>query len=167
MKNPVLLHRRAATIVAAALLTGGTVLARGAAATVSNVSPSDRHAIVPETDSVRQQAGQSPLTWDDSLAEAAQDWADAPASTAGGTLHHGPMSNAAQNISSSPAASATGRWASEKAAYEADPDHDTDRPGYQKWGHYYNMINERYRKIGCGTKSGVLAGSITVCQYAP
>jgi uncharacterized protein YkwD len=98
------------------------------------------------------------LTWDGSLAKAAQDWADDPASAAGGKLHHGPTSNAAENISSSSAASATGRWASEKAACEADPNHDTDSPGYQKWGHYYNMINESYGKIGCGTRSAVPTG---------
>lgn len=174
MKNSTLLHRRAATIVAAALLTGGTILTTGASAlttgasaTVSEVSPSDQQAIVSETNSVRQQAGQSPLTWDDSLAKAAQDWADNPESTAGGSLHHGPMSNAAENISSSSATQATGQWAAEKSAYDADPNHDTDSPGYRKWGHYYNMINERYGKIGCGTKSGVPTGSITVCQYAP
>ncbi|MFK0020912.1 CAP domain-containing protein [Streptomyces sp. NPDC090798] len=39
---------------------------------------------------MRQQAGQSPLAWDDSLAKEAQAWADNPASTAGGSLHHGP-----------------------------------------------------------------------------
>ncbi|MFJ1603653.1 CAP domain-containing protein [Streptomyces sp. NPDC088253] len=167
MKNPTLLRRRAATIVAAALLTGGTTLATGASAAVANVSPSDQHAIVSETNSVRQQAGQSSLAWDDSLAKEAQAWADNPASTAGGSLHHGPMGNAAENISSSPPASATGQWASEKGAYEADPNHDTDSPGYREWGHYYNMINGGYGKIGCGTKSGVPTGSITVCLYAP
>ncbi|MFE5080832.1 spore germination YkwD domain-containing protein [Streptomyces mirabilis] len=71
MENPTLLHRRAATIVAAALSTGGTILTTGASATVSEVSPSDQQAIVSETNSVRRQAGQSPLTWDDSLAKAA------------------------------------------------------------------------------------------------
>ncbi|MEU1030603.1 CAP domain-containing protein [Streptomyces mirabilis] len=88
MENPTLLHRRAATIVAAALSTGGTILTTGASATVSEVSPSDQQAIVSETNGVRRQAGQSPLPWDDSLAKAAQAWADAPASTAGGSLHH-------------------------------------------------------------------------------
>lgn len=88
MENPTLLHRRAATIVAAALSTGGTILTTGASATVSEVSPSDQHAIVSETNGVRRQAGQSPLTWDDSLAKAARAWVDAPASTAGGSLHH-------------------------------------------------------------------------------
>ncbi|MER5905623.1 CAP domain-containing protein [Streptomyces mirabilis] len=39
----------------------------------------------------RRKVGQSPLTWDDSLAKAAQAWADDPASTAGGSLHHGAM----------------------------------------------------------------------------
>ncbi|MGW1760226.1 CAP domain-containing protein [Streptomyces mirabilis] len=91
MENPTLLHRRAATIVAAALPTVGTTLTTGASATVSEASPSDQHAIVYETNSVRRQVGQSPLTWDDSLAKAAQAWADDPASTAGGSLHHGPM----------------------------------------------------------------------------
>jgi hypothetical protein len=41
MENPTLLHRRAATIVAAALSTGGTILTTGASATVSEVGPSD------------------------------------------------------------------------------------------------------------------------------
>ncbi|MGW4976115.1 hypothetical protein [Streptomyces mirabilis] len=80
MENPTLLHRRAATIAAAALSTGGTILTTGASATVSKVSPSDQHAIVSETNSVRRQAGRSSLTW-----------ADDPASTAGGSLHHGAM----------------------------------------------------------------------------
>ena len=68
MEIPTLLHCRAATLVAAALSTDGTILTTGAPATVSEVSPSDQQAIVSETNSVRRQAGQSPLTWDDSLA---------------------------------------------------------------------------------------------------
>ncbi|WP_097224785.1 MULTISPECIES: CAP domain-containing protein [unclassified Streptomyces] len=47
-----------------------------------------QQAILSETNGVRRQVGQSPLTWGDSLAKAAQAWADAPASTAGGSLHH-------------------------------------------------------------------------------
>ncbi|SFF49756.1 hypothetical protein SAMN02787118_107305 [Streptomyces mirabilis] len=43
---------------------------------------SARHRL--RANSVRQQAGQSPSTWDDSLAKAAQAGADNPASTAGG-----------------------------------------------------------------------------------
>ncbi|MFE4822863.1 CAP domain-containing protein [Streptomyces sp. NPDC056704] len=37
---------------------------------------------------MRRLAGQPPLTWDDSLAKAARAWADTPASTEGGSLHH-------------------------------------------------------------------------------
>ena len=52
----------------------------------------------------------------------------------------------------------SGQLSEHVAACEADPNHDTDSPGYQKWGHYYNMINESYGKIGCGTRSAVPTG---------
>ncbi|MFI9275266.1 CAP domain-containing protein [Kitasatospora sp. NPDC052896] len=172
MRNPTRVHHRAANIFATALMTGGMMLATVATATVSHaaefpaaqISPGDQQAILSETNSVRAQAGQSGLTWDGGLASAAQSWADNPASTAGGSLHHGPTGNAAENMSSAGPRQATGHWASEKSAYDSDPNHDpyANQAGYYRWGHYYNMINPSYSKMGCGAKSGV-----TVCRYAP
>ncbi|WP_330455999.1 CAP domain-containing protein [Streptomyces sp. NBC_00820] len=169
MTHPTRVHQRATAIVAAALMTGGMALATGATATVASsaglpadVSSSDQQSIVSETNSVRQGAGQSALSWDDSLAKASQAWADDPASTAGGLQHDESVNNAAENISSSGPTQATGQWASEKSAYDADPDHDSNSVGYKtKWGHYYNMIQPGYTKIGCGASAG-----ITVCRYS-
>ncbi|WP_280701757.1 CAP domain-containing protein [Kitasatospora sp. GP82] len=164
-------------IVAVALMTGGTILAPAATATVSNsaglpaeISAAEQQAILSETNSVRQQAGQSALTWDSALAAEAQSWADDPASTSGGQLHHAAISNAAENMSGYPPNQATGQWASEKSVYDADPNHDpfANQAGYYRWGHYYNMINGSYHRMGCGAKSGVPisgAGWVTVCRY--
>ncbi|MGE7435106.1 MULTISPECIES: CAP domain-containing protein [Kitasatospora] len=152
-------------------MTGGMMLATVATATVSHaaefpaqISPGDQQTMLSQTNSVRAQAGQSGLSWDGGLASEAQSWADNPASTAGGTLHHGSISNAAENMSSGGPGQATGQWASEKSAYDSDPNHDpyANQAGYQRWGHYYNMINPSYSKMGCGARSGV-----TVCRYAP
>ncbi|MEU9176028.1 CAP domain-containing protein [Streptomyces sp. NPDC048550] len=177
MKTLPRVHHRAQALVAAALMTGGMVLATGATAGVSHsavpaeLSPAEQQAIVAETNTVRQQADQQPLTWDAALAAEAQAWADDPASTAGGRLNHAPINNAAENMSGYAPGQATGQWAAEKSAYDADPNHDyvSNRAGYQKWGHYYNMIDSKYQKIGCGAKSGVPipgGGWVVVCRYA-
>nr|WSW41658.1 CAP domain-containing protein [Streptomyces sp. NBC_01001] len=171
------IHHRASALFAAALMTGGMVLATGATATVSHsavlaeLSPAEQQAIVTETNTVRQQADQQPLVWDAALAAEAQAWADDPASTAGGRLNHAPINNAAENMSGYPPGQATGSWAAEKSDYDADPDHDyvSNPAGYRTWGHYYNMIDSKYQKIGCGAKSGVPipgGGWVVVCRYA-
>ncbi|MFB7663528.1 CAP domain-containing protein [Kitasatospora sp. NPDC056138] len=168
MRNPTRAHHRATAVVAAALMSGGTMLATNASAAVSDVSPAEQQAIVSQTNSVRQEAGQPPLTWDSALAAEAQAWADDPASTAGGQLHHADINNAAENMSSSSPSQATGQWAGEKSTYDADPDHDynSNPAGYQRWGHYYNMIQSNYRVVGCGSRSDVPTGSVTVCRYS-
>ncbi|WP_377270085.1 CAP domain-containing protein [Peterkaempfera sp. SMS 1(5)a] len=142
-----------------------TMLATSASAAVSSISPSDQQAIVNETNALREQAGAPPLSWDDGVAAAAQSWADNPLSTPNGpgSLGHSPSFNGAENMSTAGPAAATGQWAAEKSKYDADPNHDPNSSGYKtQWGHYWNMIQSRFTKIGCGARSGV-----TVCQYRP
>ncbi|WP_030155783.1 CAP domain-containing protein [Streptomyces sp. NRRL S-244] len=177
MRNLTRVHHRAGAFAAAALMAGGAMFATGATATVAGsavrpaeLSPAQEQAILAETNTVRQQADQPPLTWDSSLAEQAQAWADDPASTAGGELTHAPVDNAAENMSGYPPDQATGSWATEKSAYDADPDHDyeSNPAGYRTWGHYYNMIDAKWHKMGCGAKSGVPipgGGWVVVCRY--
>ncbi|MFE2587302.1 CAP domain-containing protein [Streptomyces sp. NPDC059378] len=160
-------HRRATAAVAAALMCAGTVLATGATAHAAglpaDISSGDQSTILSQTNTVRQGAGQGALSWDAGLAQGAQAWADDPASLAGGSLRHDQsFNNGAENISGSGPSSATGQWASEKAAYDATTVHDTNSDGYKfQWGHYYNMIVPGYSRIGCGAANG-----ITVCRYA-
>ncbi|MGW2825964.1 CAP domain-containing protein [Streptomyces sp. NPDC001443] len=158
-------HRRATAAVAAALMCAGTVLTTGVTAHATglpaDISGGDQNTILSQTNTVRQGANQGPLSWDSGLAQGAQAWADNPASHAGGLRHDDNFNNGAENISSSGPTSATGQWASEKAAYDATTDHDTNSPGYYTWGHYYNMIVPGYSRVGCGAADG-----ITVCRYA-
>ncbi|MFG2749923.1 CAP domain-containing protein [Streptomyces xanthophaeus] len=169
MKNSTRTHRRVRTL-AAALMAGGILLTAGSGSAFAEVSPADQAAMLAETNKVRQDAGQQPLTWDAALASASQAWADNPASSANNRLNHGPISNGAENMSSSAPSAAVGQWANEKAGYDADPNHDSNSTGYKTvWGHYANMINPSYTKMGCGAKSGVSipGGWVTVCQYSP
>ncbi|MFF4101848.1 CAP domain-containing protein [Streptomyces sp. NPDC001903] len=177
MRNRTRVRHQAGALAAAALLAGGVMLATGATATVAGsavrpaeITPAQQQAILAETNSVRQQANQPALTWDSALAAQAQAWADNPASTAGGQLNHAPLGSAAENMSGHPPDQATGSWAAEKSAYDADPNHDytTNKEGYRAWGHYYNMIDARWHTMGCGAKSGVPiqgAGWVVVCLY--
>ncbi len=139
------------------------MLATSASAAVSDVSAADQQTIVNETNKVRAEAKAPPLTWDDSIAKDAQAWADNPDSTSGGSLKHSPSFNGAENMSSVGPAGATAQWAAEKSKYDADPSKDPNSEAYKtQWGHYWNMIQSRFTKIGCGAREGV-----TVCQYKP
>ncbi|MGI5449863.1 CAP domain-containing protein [Streptomyces sp. CA-243310] len=168
-------HRRAAAVAAAALLAGGLLPATAASATVaasaglpSAVGPAEQQAMLAETNSIRQQNGQPPLSWDGGLANQAQGWADNPKSSAGDRLNHSSL-NVAENISSVGPDGAVGQWASEKGAYDAaGPDHDTNSDSYADWGHYYNMVQPGYSRMGCGARSGagVQGGWVTVCHYS-
>ncbi|MFI5859976.1 CAP domain-containing protein [Streptomyces sp. NPDC051546] len=168
------MHRRAAAAASAALMAGGLLLATGGAATASpaavpaDVSPAEQQAMLVETNGIRQQNGQPPLTWDAGLASQAQSWADDPQSSAGNQLNHS-TANVAENMSSVAPTGAVGQWAAEKAAYDAaGPDYDTGSASYRDWGHYYNMIQPNYTKMGCGAMSGanIPGGWVTVCQYS-
>ncbi|MGW6832813.1 CAP domain-containing protein [Streptomyces sp. NPDC054949] len=168
-------HRRATAAASAVLMAGGLLLATGTSATVaasaslpSAVSPAEQQAMLAQTNSVRQQNDQPPLSWDGGLANQAQDWADDPKSSEGGELHHSSL-NVAENISSVGPDGAVGQWASEKAAYDAaGPGHDTSSESYRNWGHYHNMVQPNYTKMGCGARSEaeVQGGWVTVCHYS-
>ncbi|MDH6538618.1 pathogenesis-related protein 1 [Streptomyces sp. SPB4] len=164
MTNHSRANRRVMTI-AATLMAGGMLLGAGStasAAVPAEVSPGDQTAIVNDTNAIRQTEGAPAIAWDAGLASGAQSWADNPASHAGGLAHDTSFNNGAENMSSAGPSSAVSQWAGEKAAYDAaGPNWDTNSPGYRNWGHYWNMVQKNYTKMGCGAASGV-----TVCRYA-
>ncbi len=155
--------------VAATLMAGGMVLGAGATASaavstslLAGVSPADQAAILSSTNAIRQTEGAPPIAWDAALASGAQAWADNPASHASGLAHDTSFNNGAENMSSIAPSQAVSQWAGEKAAYDAaDPNWNTNDPGYRNWGHYWNMVQKNYTKMGCGATTGV-----TVCRYA-
>ncbi|WP_329316018.1 CAP domain-containing protein [Streptomyces sp. NBC_01278] len=155
--------------IAATLMVGGLVVGAGSTASAAvprlpaAVSPADQTAIVNDTNAIRQTEGAPPIAWDADLASGSQSWADNPASLAGGGLKHDPsFTNGAENMSGAGPSQAVSQWAGEKAAYDAaGPNWDTNSPGYRNWGHYWNMVQKNYTKMGCGAAAGV-----TVCRYA-
>ncbi|WP_158734250.1 CAP domain-containing protein [Streptomyces sp. NRRL F-2747] len=155
--------------IAATLMAGGMVLGAGATASAavssglpSEVSPADQAALLSDTNAIRQTEGASSIAWDAALASGAQSWADNPSSHAGGLAHDDSFNNGAENISGAGPSQAVSQWGGEKAAYDAaGPDWDTNSPGYRNWGHYWNMVQKNYTKMGCGAAAGV-----TVCRYA-
>ncbi|MGW2994622.1 CAP domain-containing protein [Streptomyces sp. NPDC001193] len=155
--------------IAATLMAGGMVLGAGATASAavssglpSEVSPADQAALLSDTNAIRQTEGASPIAWDAALASGAQSRADNPASHASGLAHDNGFNNGAENMSSAGPSQAVSQWGGEKAAYDAaGPDWDTNSPGYRNWGHYWNMVQKNYTKMGCGAAAGV-----TVCRYA-
>ncbi|WP_406511432.1 CAP domain-containing protein [Streptomyces sp. NBC_00161] len=155
--------------VAATLMAGGMVLGAGATASAAvstslpaEVSPADQAAILSSTNAIRETEGAPPIAWDAALASGAQAWADNPASHASGLAHDTSFNNGAENMSSVAPSQAVSQWAGEKAAYDAaGPNWNTNDPGYRNWGHYWNMVQKNYTKMGCGATTGV-----TVCRYA-
>ncbi|MFG2621814.1 CAP domain-containing protein [Streptomyces sp. NPDC048507] len=161
--------RRRTMAAAAVLLAGGLALGAGPTASAApagapaDVSPAEQAALLNATNAIRQSEGAPPLVWDAAFASGAQAWADDPASLAGGSLRHDlGFNDGAENISSTGPSGAVAQWGGEKAAYDAaGPDWNTDDPGYRDWGHYWNMVQKNYTKMGCGAAAG-----ITVCRYA-
>ncbi|MER5809398.1 CAP domain-containing protein [Streptomyces sp. NPDC002033] len=162
--------RRRTVTMAAALMAAGTMLGAGPTASVAfsaglpaEVSPAEQAALLNDTNAIRQSEGAPPLAWDGAFASGAQAWADNPASLAGGSLRHDEgFNDGAENISGTGPSQAVAQWAGEKAAYDAaGPNWNTDDPGYRNWGHYWNMVQKNYTRMGCGAAAG-----ITVCRYA-
>ncbi|MFI6005501.1 CAP domain-containing protein [Streptomyces sp. NPDC051366] len=161
--------RRQAMAIAATLMAGGMVLGAGATASAAvsasppaEVSPADQAAILTDTNAIRQTEGAPPIAWDAALASGSQAWADNPASHASGLAHDTSFTNGAENMSSAGPSQAVSQWAGEKAAYDAaGPNWNTNDPSYRNWGHYWNMVQKNYTKMGCGATTGV-----TVCRYA-
>lgn len=136
--------------------------ATASAAVPTQVTPADQSAMLTQTNQIRQENSAPALTWDAALASGAQSWADNPASHPnGGLAHDNSFNNGAENMSTAPPSGAVSQWANEKAAYDAaGPNWDTNSPGYRQWGHYWNMVQKNYTKMGCGATTGV-----TVCRY--
>lgn len=167
--------------------------------TGSQISAADASEIVRIHNDARRAAVQkySPgssvvsVAWNPKLACDAQAWADDPASSQGGGLHHSSRDtngNEGENLFNAfpgPARplmaldpSVSFSWMAEKPKFDADnnaPINSSASAGtnYRAWGHYSQMIwmspASATTAVGCGVKDGVpVAGStgwILVCRY--
>ncbi|MFJ9793894.1 CAP domain-containing protein [Streptomyces globosus] len=169
--------------------------------TGSQISDADAAAIVRAHNDARRAAARkfnpgltaTPVVWDAKVACDAQAWADDPASSAGGRLHHSSRAtngNQGENLlNSSPGParplialdpSVSFSWMAEKPQFDADNNAPVNSgaaagTNFKAWGHYSQIVwmnpASPTTKVGCGVKEGVPVGSsgatgwILVCRY--
>lgn len=169
-----------AVLVVAGLLSpvGGPAVAQASACPTSSdggraaskVSDTDRATILQLHNQYRDEVGVPQLTWDGSLADAAQRWTDVTAPL--GQLCHDPNPNdQGENLADSPsvAAGVLG-WYSEKSEYDRNPGPVSSLTGnWQIWGHYSQMVWSSTQRVGCGqAASAQFAGNVVLnCRYSP
>lgn len=111
----------------------------------------------------KEKAG--PLVWDAELAKGAQIWADIIHQN--NSMKHDNNYNNGENIYGGTANTDDGvkAWESEKQNFNNAGGFDgcnyrNDPQVYMTCGHYKNMINPKFTKVGCG-----VAGTKVVCRY--
>ena len=123
--------------------------------------PSPLTGITRAHNSYRANVGHQPLAWDSAIAVEAQAWADQLAIS--GTLQQNPnfgTFSSAENIAAGvySATVVVDLWAAE-IIYTTNGIYC---PDYMKCGHYANIVNQNFTKVGCGNNGGYW-----VCNYSP
>jgi hypothetical protein len=170
-----------AVLVSGGLLLplGGSAVAQGSACptssdggrTPSQVSAADRATILQLHNQYRNEVGVPPLMWDDSLADAAQRWADITASL--GQLCHDPSrpNDQGENLADySSVATGVMGWYSEKSTYDSNPGPVNLQTGnWSLWGHYSQMVWSSTQRVGCGQAASTqFPGNVVLaCRYSP
>jgi uncharacterized protein YkwD len=175
-------RRRLLLAASAALAAGGALLpvpaaaqgtcpttSTGATAT-STISAADRDEILRLHNEYRAEVGTPALTWDGSLADSAQGWADVTAPL--GHLCHDPgANNQGENLADNQSAVAgVQSWYGEKSKYVANPGPVNSRTNnWWAWGHYSQMVWRTTERIGCGAApSTQFSGNVVLaCRYSP
>jgi uncharacterized protein YkwD len=164
----------AATAAAMLLPAGGTPMARAQqcptdtkATATSQITSDEQTQILQMHNDARAAASSSipALTWDSSLADAAQGWANtlAPVTDNGFFLCH--SSSAGENIAlASTVQSGVQGWLDEKSSYSYPTAISYDN--YTSFGHYTQMIWKNTTSIGCG-KASAGRNFVLVCRYSP
>ena len=106
----------------------------------------------------RNNCGSAPLEWDETLAQYAQNWATYLDSN-NLFMHNPDFSSFSQGENIAMGYTATGAV----EAWGAEIEHTINCVCYDFYlcGHYANIINSAFTKIGCGE-----SGGITVCNYS-
>jgi Cysteine-rich secretory protein family len=165
------------TIVIALLVTAAAILT---VQSLSMLQPSyaqldatQQQTILDMHNQERAAVGVAPLTWSDSIAAGAQDWANSIASR--GVLEHSPRQsrpNQGENLAWGSSGGFTVAqhvqgWADEKSNYVPGTPiaSGTAGPG-GTYGHYTQMVWSDTTEIGCGMASAA-SGDYLVCRYSP
>lgn len=142
--------------------------------TISNspillVQSINRNEVLAAHNKYRQQVNVPNLKWSNSLARSAQQWAKQLAST--NTFKHS-STNYGENIWAGTKgrysqAKMVDNWGSEKQYFIPNSTFpNTCRGGWQKCGHYTQIIWKNTTEVGCGLARGAQMDYF-VCQYNP
>jgi pathogenesis-related protein 1 len=113
---------------------------------------------------VRTRVGVPPLRWSDSLAQAAQDWADYLAATR--TFFHSPDNQDGENLYAISGGTASpddvvSAWAQEASGYTISRDTCSG-----VCGHYTQIVWRDTREVGCAVATDTQR-EVWVCEYYP
>ncbi|EIM83311.1 PR-1-like protein [Stereum hirsutum FP-91666 SS1] len=151
-------------LVSVALALAGSTLA-SPTLFATRASPSDIDSYLSAHNTVREAHGAADLVWNDTLATAAQNWANGCVfEHSGGSL--GPYGeNLAAGTGDFPIASAVGAWAAESTQYDAS----NPQPS-----HFTQMVWKASTQLGCAEAQCAIFDesvygptSYYVCEYYP
>ncbi|HEV7450008.1 MAG TPA: CAP domain-containing protein [Pseudonocardiaceae bacterium] len=178
-------RRRLVLAASAVLVAGGLLLPVGGSAVAqqsacpssdggrapSQVSAADRATILQLHNQYRNEVGVPPLAWDDSLADAAQRWADIAAPVR--AVCHDPKrpNDQGESVAFAPSvAQGVMAWYGEKSLYDRKPEPVNHQTGnWRPWGHYSQMVWSSTQRVGCGqaVSTGFPGNILLVCRYSP
>lgn len=119
--------------------------------------------------SYRAQVGVLPLTWSDTLARDAQEWANYLSSNRKPLEHSQQRKGQGENLwmGTSRRFSFTqmvGSWGNEKQFYNGDV---ITQSNIEKFGHYTQMVWRNTTQVGCACVDGPDGNARLVCRYNP
>ena len=127
-------------------------------------APDAAHALLAPQNAVRARVGEAPLTWSDTLADAARDWAQRL--IASGRFEHRPGNRYGENLYEITGGTASpdqvvSAWADEASDYDLRTNRCTGM-----CGHYTQIVWQTTREVGCAVASDGRR-EVWDCEYAP
>ncbi len=136
-------------------------------ASTGGLNQGDKNALLDQHNAWRARYNVAPLTWDETVAAVAQEWANQIA--ASGKFAHRQGSKYGENLwagtaGAFPMASVVDGWGNEVSNFDIGS--NTCAAG-KVCGHFMQVIWRKSTKLGCGKATGADGNDAVVCNYDP